>query len=515
MGSVRQHRDSRSVQLRNGQSVPFEVITSLQTTSGTLVGDDAELSSREIDFVSLRDGSVADLVRDSSGNLTFLVFHNGELSLHRTLQDKTATLSPPRISRSILDAVCLPNSLEVGCTAKGLLGDLEAVLENFVDFDPDDRKLIARFALSSWFSDLSHVAPYLWIVGPYSCGKTTLARLLSVLCRRSILAANISLAGLYMLSTDLHPTIIIDEFGYAADSRSEELLGVLRNGTTAGQRVFRASGAYDIFGPKIIASRQAPTDAALKSRGLVVVARPASRDLSELTRTALLEIAQTFQPKLLGFRLENYFRVMNHSSPKLAFPLTPRVKDIFHALVLPFRGDVDLEKELLEIVAPHNREAILERHSEPEWYVMTALLRRVHTRGAGADTLTMKQLTMEVDYMLEQAGEPYRIKPRKVGEILRSLGLQTEKLGSCGRGLRVSKSLMLAAHRKAKRLGICVADMYTPDVVTMGTPTFCKLCHDEGLSFDNQGRPLPYVEVEEFEPVPQSVNPFEKKESRY
>jgi hypothetical protein len=45
-----------------------------------------------------------------------------------------------------------------------------------------------------------------------------------------------------------------------------------------------------------------------------------------------------------------------------------------------------------------------------------------------------------------------------------------------------------------------------------GPATHCRLCYEQGLLFDNDGKELPYVEAEQFIPVPQDIDPFEYPE---
>jgi energy-coupling factor transporter ATP-binding protein EcfA2 len=503
-------KSNYSVRLSNGRPLPLKVITRLKSAANRALSlpDHHEVVTREADFARFPDGTVADLVGDSSEGLTFVVLRDGKPTLHRTLQDGVVTLVPPKIHKSIFQAVCFPRSVQLGCTPSGLLTEIDESLEKYIDVDRCDRRLVGFFVLSSWFNDLCHVAPYLWIVGPYGCGKTTLVRILSALCRRSVSVADISPAGLYALSDCLHCTLLLDDFEYTNDSRTRGLLRLMRNGSTAGQRVFRASRAYDVFGPKIIASREAPSDGALKSRGLLVVARPESRDLLELTPRALAEIQRRLQPKLMGLRLENYARAMYRESTKSASSLTPRIRDIFRSLALPLMGDVGLEEELLEILKPHNCDAVVERHCEPEFFVMAAVFSRVHIRVLGYNAQTVKELTQNVADLLQHAGEPYRLTPRKVGAILGSLGFRTQKLGSSGRGLKISKDVTLNAHVTAKRLGIHIGDLRKP-LQQSGFANHCRLCYEHGLLFDTNGKELPYDEAEEFVVTPQNIDPFE------
>jgi len=101
--------------------------------------------------------------------------------------------------------------------------------------------------------------------------------------------------------------------------------------------------------------------------------------------------------------------------------------------------------------------------------------------------LTVKQLTELVESELATIGERYHLEPRKVGDILRSLGLPTEPLGCLGRGLSISKKLVRLVHTTARNLGLCRGDII-PDGGFAVAP--CRDCEEAGLMFDNERRPL-------------------------
>jgi hypothetical protein len=492
--SYAEHATS-TIRLKNGSLVPLEVITSFAPTAGGIVRSPADGKLEHASgFRKFSDGTLMDLVRDSSGNLTFLLFQNGAFTLHSKVQDGNLTLVPPQIHRSLTDAVCFPMAIGENHTARELLGQIDDVLCTYTDFNSSDRKLLGYFALYSWLSDLVPVAPYLWVVGPISSGKTTLLRLLSTICRRSVIVGDISEAALYALSTAVQPTLLIDEFEPGSDSKGRNLQRLLRSGSTMGQKVLRASRASDLFGPKVIASRRGPGDAALDSRGFHIIARPSSRALAVLTPNAQAEIELRLQPKLLAFRLNNYIRLLHAEAyPNVDSCLTARVHDMFRALKLPVSGNNELERELLAIVTLHDKQARIDRQSEPEWAVMIALLRYTHLRGPGAPTsVTAGQLAKSVQCVLEQSGESYRLTPKKVGVLLGSLGFRTKALGSLGRGVEISKEFVRSVHETATRHGICTADLLLPDVISDGFFGTCQDCEREGLMTDNEGKKLRY-----------------------
>jgi hypothetical protein len=498
-GNGQSETSTTLINLPDGRSLPLEVVNLPKggRNGHTKLPPAAQSLTQETQFEVLPDGTLVDLIRETSGDLAFVVCRNGSSTFHSTFQNGDVTLVPPKVHRSFIDAVRLPKMLGASETPRTLLSEIDALLSTYLDLATSDRKLLGYFSLSTCLADLQPVAPYLWIVGPFSSGKSTLFRLLSAICRRSVVAGEISTAALYTLNTNLRPTLLLDEFEPAADAPSRSLQRLLRNGSSQGQRVFRGSRAYDVFGPKAIASRQGAGDAALASRGLVVAMRPTGRDLPALDPEVLEGIADRLQPKLLTFRLENYARVKPVALASSC--LTPRMRDIARALALPLLGDPELERDLLEIIKAHDAQAMVDRHGEPEWIVMTALLGIIHRRGAGSALLTVNKLTSAVEFQLAQAGESYHLKPRKVGEILRSLGFPTQRLGCLGRGLRISKNLVRSIHITAKNLGICRADTLLPeDIDGCFGGTFeecekdgfggtCRDCEEAGLLLDNTG----------------------------
>ena len=329
-------------------------------------------------------------------------------------------------------------------------------------------------------------APYLWVIGPYSGGKTTLLRLMSALCRRAVRAADITPAAFYSLCEALRPTLLLDELELDSTARNRDLVRFFRSGSTQGQKVLRPGKAYDLFGPRAIVSRQEPPDAALASRTLAVAMRPSNRDLPPLDEASLSKIADQLQPRLLAFRLRNYNRV---GSPELAANgLSPRMMDIARALAIPLLGDVELESGVIELLRPQDAHAKLKRGGDPEWVVATALYACSHR---GANYWTVKEITGEVYNVLEGYGETYDLVPRKVGDILRSLGFRTEKLGNEGRGLRVTQDLRRSIHENAKALGLCRADILDPQTVMGGWGgARCDLCEEFGLMVDGRGNRL-------------------------
>jgi hypothetical protein len=70
---------------------------------------------------------------------------------------------------------------------------------------------LSLFILATWIADRLPSVPYLLVQGPFGSGKTPLLKLLSCLCRRSILLSGLTPSEFFSLPLALRPTLLLDE----------------------------------------------------------------------------------------------------------------------------------------------------------------------------------------------------------------------------------------------------------------------------------------------------------------
>jgi hypothetical protein len=110
-----------------------------------------------------------------------------------------------------------------------------------------------------------------------------------------------------------------------------------------------------------------------------------------------------------------------------------------------------------------------------------------HYRGV----FTVGDLTIEVNNLLGKIGETYLLEPRAVGNYLRSLEFNPLKLGSIGRGLRMTQQLARQVHKLATDLGIKRADIVYYQAIDQGyAGQSCPLCDEYGLLVQEDGTKL-------------------------
>jgi hypothetical protein len=442
-----------------------------------------------INFRVFPDGTFVESVRSQSppSRLRFLILNARAVKIQDVFDYDGSRFVPPQINVSLLQATSLPTGIAPCGNAAELLAEIAACISQYIELAPEYLRLVSDFVLYTWFQDLLAVAVYLWVLGPYSAGKTRLLSLLHALCRHAVTASDISPAALYSVPSAIMPTLLIDEFGTSSRAGDRDRLRLLRSGNTRGGRVIRGCNVYDTFCAKVLVSRQEPSDAALASRAVFIPMLPTRRTLPHLDTDALQHIADRFQPQLLNYRLKHYSEVVTGNRPQVA-DFAPRMRDLALALAAPVLGNPQLEAQLFQDLCAQDNEAKVARHGEPEWAVITALYLECHVTGG---TLTVGNLTCTVSDVLLGNDETYQLSPRAVGSVLRSLGLNPEKLGNQGRGFRLTKQFVHQVHKLAFELGIKRTDILPYATVDAGYAGYsCSFCKKFGLLTRDDGKKL-------------------------
>ncbi len=153
----------------------------------------------ETDWAELEDGSLVEMIEDpeQSSRTVLAIFKAGEVRFAHKHKCAGQVLVPIPRGREIVRHVRLPRGAKPYESVAFLLQKIDAVFSCCLDLEEKYRFLLASFVLSTWFIEHLPVAPYVALVGLPCSGKSTVLRLLSLLCRRSLLTADITSAALY------------------------------------------------------------------------------------------------------------------------------------------------------------------------------------------------------------------------------------------------------------------------------------------------------------------------------
>jgi len=425
-------------------------------------------------------------------SLRFLRWQNGIVTLLPSIEHAGTLYVPPDPMQALHSQVILPDGVRPCREPAALIAGVVDTLAKFIEADRKLLVLLASVILCSWFCDCFEAAPYVWIVGPLGSAKTKLLKLLSCMCRRALLIGDVRSGSLYTLTDSYNPTLLVDELDLD-DRNSADTLRLLRTGTVAGVPAVRNGKLFSTYGLKIIASRDVLRDAALLSRCVIVSMLPTENETEPLDEVAMRQIAQQFQPEMLMFRFTNYSRVKSFQLPSSALhDFTPRMKQVALALVASVRGDTESEAIVLSALRERDAAAKIERALEPEWLTEENLFRLIHE--GPVHSILVGGIAASIN--LKFRGEDFRVSARKVGSVLKSLGLKTETLGSLGRGLLFAPAMNRQIHAVARHLGISRRTIATSRGIENGyggRP--CLLCEEldltDGLRFDDPSTPMP------------------------
>ncbi len=434
-------------------------------------------------------GEFVETIRDprDPGRLAFLSWNNGSPTIVHEIERGGKIYVPPKKNSELLEKLTLSDGVRPHGGLQQLAADLGIASSRFFETDPDGLQIAVHFVLSTWFPDCFEAVPYLWFIGPLGSAKTAFLQFLACLCRRGVLVGDIRTAALYQLVHGTDITLLIDELEFDNSRSASDMLRMLRTGNTRDMDVIRNGQRFSPFCFKAMASRQPPADAALASRALFISMRPSSKRLEVLDEVARRQLIQEFQPRLLAFRFEYLSRVKRyHHLPKEMLDLTPRMKQIARVLLAPLQGDVNGKSKLISILRDRDRDVRITRTLEPEWLVAEALFRICHLQVSGAgracNTL-VGGVANDVNEFLHDRGEGFKLSARKIGAVLRSLGIMTMRLGNLGRGMVVDLSFLRKVHQLARDLGLDRTILTSTYAIEHGNcGVRCGLCEEFGLT---------------------------------
>jgi hypothetical protein len=272
--------------------------------------------------------------------------------------------------------------------------------------------------------DRFNEVPYLRAIGDYGSGKSRFIQAIGILCYKPVFTGGATTPSpIFRIINEVHGTLIIDEADFKFSDMTSEIVKILNTGYQRGMPVLRSEGkgtfevkAYDVFCPKIVATRETFSDKALESRFLVEE-MGAGKLRSDIPRTLdenFYTEAEHIRNKLLMWRLKNYFEPIERRE-ELIEGIHPRLNQIVMPL-LSIIKDNAIREHLKTFIMKYNTDLVADRGLSWESDIIFAVLKLEYE--TGANEITVKQITDEVNKESE-IGEDV-LQARKVGWYLRA-----------------------------------------------------------------------------------------------
>jgi hypothetical protein len=446
-------------------NIPFmqKIKTKLSNVART---DPESKRSLEVDFSELVDGTIVEMIenpRDATKSL-LAIWNNGQVRYSEKLEHGNQLLVPVPRDSGIIRHVRLAKGTDSYESLRILLADIMLIFHLTLELSSEEEILLSIFVISTWLVEKLPIAPYWALVGPPGCGKTSALRILNLLCRRSLLTADISSAAFYELCDRMTATVLIDEAATVSNRR--ELLHLLRAGTTQGFVAIRKRNSFKSYGARAISWLELPDDAALNSRCILITMDSAKRtDLLLPTDKRIVHLADKLQQQLLQFRFTNY-KTLTLPMISGEAELHPRTRDLFRSLALPFFEDKETCEGLLMLLKRQDR--LREVLSVYQSTALDSLYSAIHSYPK-ADCFRILALTENVNANLRLNGEYSMLSSKKLGNILSSLKIMNRTRTNAGYVLWFDRETREKIHSLARRYGVTTG-------LTSSMSARCELC---------------------------------------
>jgi len=332
-----------------------------------------------------------------------------------------------------LGAVRLPSGItEYGDTLT-LLREVESHIYRYLDVSDSFRKFASYYILLSWLYDRFNTLPYLRFIGDTGCGKSRALDVCGGLCYKATSASGcITPAPIYRMLKRWAGTIILDEADLQNSDEYHEVTKILNCGFERNRPVIRAVKdnpenlqILPTYGPKVFATRRRFKDTALEARCLTEIMQETTRqDIPATLNDAFYKEQGELRNKLLLFRFRNYDRVNADNRVMLELKgIEPRLRQISACFASLFAGQPEVLADYQGFITHHQRELIEQRASSIYGQVVEKLVSLVESHTL--DTFDSLDTTL-IPISAGDIAEPLQMTPQAIGQILKTLGLQTK-----------------------------------------------------------------------------------------
>jgi hypothetical protein len=328
----------------------------------------------------LDTGELVELVYDRhAGRTAFAVWQESEWELRDRVDDKGRTLVPYSADNNLMrhNVVLFPTGPQDYGSTSELVAEVTAFIHRYVDVSDSFERLASYYVLFTWLYEGFNELPYLRLKGNYGTGKTRFLQTVGSICYRPIFANGASTVSPIFHMLDMFGgTLIVDEADFRYSDEKADMVKIFNNGNVRGMPVLRSQitrdrefdpRVFQVFGPKIVATRGGYDDAALESR--FITEQTGGRDLRDDIPINLPseceEEALALRNKLLMYRFRNW-RKYKPTNELIDRSIEPRLNQIL-APLLSIVEDRKSRLELQRIASQyHGKTSTLRDHRNGE-----------------------------------------------------------------------------------------------------------------------------------------------------
>jgi len=385
------------------------------------------------------DGKILELIYDAEKKRSsFALWEDGAwrtAESHRTETGEWFVPYSPWNNLIKNQVVHLPQQPEEYGTEDDLIRAIRHFIRTYVDISPRFELIASYYALFSWVYDGFNELPYLRVRGDYGSGKTRFLLTVGSICYKPIFASGAtSTSAMFRILDVFRGTLIIDEADFRNSDEMSDVTKILNCGFVKGLPVLRTEvsqnrefnpRAFQVFGPKLVATRGYYQDRGLESRHITeeMGGERLRRDIPINLPASHKDEALRLRNQLLLYRFRNLHTVQPDTA--LVDPaIEPRLNQIFIPLMsIVSRESVRQEFRLL--ARQYHKELLVDRSMAIEGQLLEVI--RDMVRASERTQLSIKEISR---VFIETYGAEYErsVTPKWLGGIIRrKLRLKTQK----------------------------------------------------------------------------------------
>ena len=310
----------------------------------------------------LDDGTIVEMIfRPDLRRTLFAIYSAGRWTIQDVVDlGPDAKLVPFSANNNLIknDVVLLPSEPQIYGSEAQLVAEIREFIHRYVDFDQSFENVATHYALLTWLYDAFNELPYLRLRGDYGSGKTRALLTIGSLCYKGFFASGASTVSPIFHTLDaFRGTLIFDEADFRFSDERAEIVKILNNGNVSGLPVLRTMmnrqrefnpQAFQVFGPKIVATRGSYEDKGLESRFLTeeMGSRKLRSDIPINLPGSFKDEARELRNKLLLYRFHRRFEVKLDESL-----VDPKIEPRLNQILLPLMSVVADDKLRSELRA--------------------------------------------------------------------------------------------------------------------------------------------------------------------
>jgi hypothetical protein len=384
------------------------------------------------------DGSAIELVSATGNQLNLLLWHEDRQKIAPRIEYRGSVYEAPELDGSLRKAIRFPSDVKEFGTKKQLFAQMQILFERHIGLTSPESALLTAWVCSSWFPDCLPSPPTLMISGPETGPAITLFRLLSCVCRRSLMLADLNRTSLLSLML-LHPTLLVNQ-----PSWSLKFSELCRASNHRGIYVVGSRGkVHSVVGSKALFVGMADAE----SDEAIHLSLPALHRLPRFDEKCEAEIAKQFQGQLLMHRLRDFDRVRKSCRDVLG--LDSPTTELAQNLMTCVANEPDILQAIGPILHRQGEDLQAQRFCDLSIVLIEAVWASLHD----AKEITVGELAERTNALLRVRGETLEYSAVEVGWRLRNMGVDRHRNGG-GMVLQFSQANNVLIHRLAKQFGL-------------------------------------------------------------